>query len=123
MLEFRKKKKIRKILYSPLVLLFLIFIFLILLKGVWGVYKKEKISEENLNREKTELVRLENRQKTLASSIDYLKTEQGLESEIRNKFRAVKENEKVVVIIDDEATGTQKVEATTTKGFWYNLFH
>lgn len=124
MLEFRKKKKIRKMMYSPIVLVLLFVMFGISAKGLWGVYTKEKLSRENLEKEQMELARLESREKILASSINYLKTEQGLENEIRTKFRAVKENEKVAVIIDDGVGTKEEVEvSTTTKGFWYNLFH
>ncbi len=123
MLEFRKKKKIRKVLYSPIVLIVLTIIFFIMAKAVWGVYMKEKLSRQNLEKEKSELERLAIREKSLASSIDYLKTEQGIESEIRTKFRAVRENEKVAVIIEEQASSTPAVATSTSRGFWYNLFH
>jgi cell division protein FtsB len=122
MLEFRKKKKIRKVIYSPIILILLFLLFVILAKGVWGVYQKEKLSAFNLKKEKIELERLQKREKTLASSIDYLKTDQGVENEIRTKFRAVKENEKVAVIIDEEAT-TTSTSTPVKRSFWYRLFH
>ncbi|MEK7464000.1 MAG: septum formation initiator family protein [Patescibacteria group bacterium] len=122
MLEFQKKKKLRKILYSPIVLLLLAIIFILLFRGVWGVYKKNRLSVQNLEQERNELERFALREKNLAASLDYLKTDQGIESEIRAKFRVVKEGEQVAVIIDGQATGTAQT-ATTTRGFWYRLFH
>lgn len=122
MLEFQKKKQIRKIIYSPIILLILGIILVLLVRGAWGVYKKAQISSQNLEQERNELEKLATREKNLASSIDYLKTDQGIESEIRTKFRAVKEGEKVVVIVDDQASITPRT-ATTTHGFWYNMFH
>jgi cell division protein FtsB len=88
------------------------------------VYKKAKLSKQNLERERKELEKLAIREKTLASSIDYLKTDQGIEDEIRTKFRAVKDGEKVVVIIDNQSTTTipENKQASSTS-FWYNLFH
>ncbi|MDO8430518.1 MAG: hypothetical protein Q7S72_00815 [Candidatus Taylorbacteria bacterium] len=123
MLEFQKKKKIRRILYSPIVLIILSGLLIVLVSGVWGVYKKTQLSIENLEREKMEFEKLVIREKTLASSIDYLKTEQGIENEIRTKFRAVKEGEKVVVIIDNQASVTPTGVSTSTAGFWYKVFH
>lgn len=120
--DFQRKKKIKKILYSPIVLLLLSIIFVIVLRGVWSVYKKSQISSENLEREKIELSKLIERQKNLANSIDYLKTEQGIEDEIRTKFRVVKEGEHVAVIIKEEIPTTSTKLATTT-GFWSRLFH
>ena len=123
MLDFQKKKKIRKILYSPFVLITLFIITILISSGVISVYKKAKLSEENLEREKRELERLAIREKTLTSSINYLKTDQGIEDEIRTKFRAVREGEKVVVIIDNQPTTTSVINTSTTTSFWYRLFH
>ena len=124
MLDFQRKKKIRKTLYSPFVLVLLFIIMIILSSGVFGVYKKSKLSKANLEREKKELEKLAMREKILASSIDYLKTDQGVEDEIRTKFRAVKDGEKVVVIIDEQSTSTPiESEQASSTSFWYNLFH
>lgn len=122
MKQFQQKKRIRKILYSPIVLLILGIIAVLLLRGSLGVYNKHKISEQNLERERFELQKLISREENLVSSLDYLKTDQGVENEIRSKFRAVKEGEKVAVIIDDKSPASS---STTTQehGFWYNLFH
>jgi cell division protein FtsB len=122
MQEFQQKKKIRRILYSPVTLVVLAILLLILVKGVWGVYVKEKLSSDNLNQEKNELAKLEDREKSLAASFEYLKTDQGIENEIRTKFRAVKEGEKLSVIVD-EKTPTSSTTTTEKHGFWYNLFH
>jgi cell division protein FtsB len=121
MVDFQTKKRIRKIMYSPLVLVILTIILLVLLSGVWGVYNKAKLSSANLERERNEVNKLTVRQQNLANSIDYLKTEQGVENEIRTKFRAVKEGEQVAVIVEDKQAST--TSTTTKKGFWYNLFH
>lgn len=122
MLEFQKKKQLRKILYSPVVLLILAFIFILILRGVWSVYEKAQLSAENLEKERNELQKLAQREKNLAASLDYLKTDQGVENEIRTKFRAVKEDEYVAVIIDTQ-TPTTSTATTTKGGFWYRLFH
>ncbi len=122
MLEFQKKKKIKKILYSPIVLIILALLVVFLIKGAWSVYKKESLSMQNLEKERIELEKLLLREKSLASSLDYLKTDQGIESEIRSKFRAVKEGEKVAVIVDEQVP-TSSATTTQKHGFWYNLFH
>jgi cell division protein FtsB len=124
MLEFRKKKRIRKIIYSPITLIFLCIAFAIIVKGLWGVYQKEKISAMNLDREEREYQRLSSREKNLADSINYLKTDEGVENEIRTKFRAVKNDERVAVIIDDDSSTTPPTPTTTPRhSFWYDLFY
>lgn len=122
MREFQKKKKIRNWIYSPLSLLVLLILFIVIAKSLFGVYQKEKISAANLERERIELAKLVAREDNLASSLEYLKTDAGVESEIRGKFRAVKEGEQVAVIVDNEAA-TSSQTATSTRGFWYRLFH
>jgi len=122
MLDFQRKRNFRKILYSPLVIIPMAILFVILASGVWGVYNKSKLSSANLLREQLELAKLEDRQRNLATSIDYLKTEQGLEDEIRTKFRAVKEGERIAVIIDgDKGTTTPVVQ--NNNSLLYRVFH
>jgi cell division protein FtsB len=121
MLEFRKKKRIQKIIYSPIVLLILAIVLVLLLRGVVGVYKKERLTQHNLTKDKMELSKIISRQNNLASSLDYLKTEQGIESEIRSKFRVVKDGEKVSIIIDDQKIGEPVSTTTTENSFWYNI--
>ena len=113
----------RKILYSPVTLFFLALIFLFLLKSLWGAYAKASLSASNLEKEKAELERIKSREKTLAHSIEFLRTEQGIESEIRTKFRAVKEGESVAVILDSDSTHLSIASTTTiVVGFWGRIF-
>lgn len=121
MFEFQKRKKIRKIIHSPYFLAFFFFLFILVLKGTYGVYTKDRISYEKLNIEKIENNKLLERKNNLTSSIDFLKTERGIESEIRSKFRAVKDGESVTVIIDKK--DSTDIQATTTKKrSWYSWF-
>lgn len=122
MVEFNRKKTYKRFIYSPVTLLLLLIVFILLLKAVWGVYKKSEISSANLERAQVEFNKMESRQKELAQSVEYLKTDQGIDAEIRSKFRVVKEGESVAVIVDNEATSTSPLVATTTKSFWRNLF-
>ncbi len=123
MLDFQNKKRIRKILYSPVFLILLGVILFSMLRGVWNVYKKERLSMENLKQEQVEHDKLIARQNNLASSLEYLKTEDGIESEIRSKFRAIKDGEQVTVIIDNSLPPLSPATTTIERGFWYNLFH
>ncbi len=123
MFDFQKKKRIRKVIYSPITLIFLTIIFISLLKGVWNVQKKTELSSSNLEKEKIELQKLVTREQNLASSIDYLKTEQGIESEIRTKFRVAKDGEMVAIIIDDKIGTSSLATSTPKKSLLYRLFH
>ena len=121
--DFQRKRNIRKFMYSPLVLIAMLVIFLILVSGVWGVYNKARISRLNLEREKTELAKLAVRQQKLSTSIEYLKTEQGVEDEIRTKFRAVRDGEKIAVIINTNTASTSSITSSTTESLLFKVFH
>lgn len=123
MLDFQKKKRIRKVIYSPITLILLAILFISLLKGVWNVKKKSEFSLSNLEKERIELQKLVTREQNLASSIDYLKTEQGIESEIRTKFRVARDGEMVAIIIDDRGSTSTSSTSTPERSLLYRFFH
>ncbi len=102
MKEFERKKKVKKIMYSRTVIFLLFLLFIFLLHATYGVYKKEKLTRINLAQIELERSSLDIRYQKLEKSVAYLQTDEGVESEIRNKFRAVKPGEQVAVIINNE---------------------
>ncbi len=119
MREFEQKKKLRKVLYSRTIIFFLFLIVLFLARATWKVYKKEQITRHNLNQVADEYKRLEERELAIKSSVDYLQTDKGVESEIRSKFRAVKPGEQVAIIINDEVK--KPVPPPIEKTFWQKV--
>ena len=87
---------------SYLTIVVLLFILVLLARAAWNIRQKTLLGEEGLTQVQTELVKLEERKRTLAGQVDYLSTEQGIEAELRTKYRAVKEGESVAVILDDK---------------------
>jgi cell division protein FtsB len=122
MVDFNRKKSYRKYIYSPFSLFLLFIIFILLLKALWGVYTKERRSAAYLEREQSELNRVLDRKKELAQAVEYLKTDRGVEAEIRSKFRVVKEGEKVAVIVGDEKVEATTTATTTPPGFFSKYF-
>jgi len=116
-MDFEQKRKFKKFVYSKPVLVALFLLVFFVGKATWNVYDKLEMSKLNLEKEMRELQKLQERQAALASQIDYLQTDQGVEAEIRKKYRVVKEGEEIAVIIDDDIT---LPEATTTpkRSFW-----
>ncbi len=123
MIEFQKKKKIKSIVYSPIVLTVLFILLLFLINGVLNVHERAIISINNLKREQIELNKIIEREKKLESSLEYLKTDQGIEEEIRSKFRAVKEGEKIAVILDDVSTSTASSTTEQNIGLWNRIIN
>jgi cell division protein FtsB len=130
-MDFQKKKKIKNIIQSPASILILFIVFIILIRAIFSVYQKQNISIQNLAKEKMEYEKMSQRKEKLVSSIEYLKTDDGVESEIRNKFRLVKQGESIAVIINDEASSTKNTikspqntsEISTSTSFFGKIFN
>lgn len=119
MREFEQKKKLRKILYSRTVIFILCIVVVFLSQATWKVYKKEKITRDNLNQIADEYKKLEARESSIKSSVDFLQTDKGVESEIRSKFRAVKPGEQVAIIINDEVK--KEIPPMPPETFWMKI--
>lgn len=78
-------------------------------KGVWSLVQKNQIAHQNYNEAENRLAELEKEKKQLAANVAILKTDRGIETEIRKNFSVVKEGEKVITIVDNS-----QVVATTT---------
>ncbi|MFA6797232.1 MAG: septum formation initiator family protein [Candidatus Paceibacterota bacterium] len=100
MFDYQQKKRIRKIIYSKVTLVVLFILIIILAKANYGIYKKEVVSRENYNIVKEDFDSLKERRAVLKSEIERLKTEEGVEEEIRSKFDVSRPGEIVVNVID-----------------------
>ena len=120
MLEFQQKRKIRKILYSPITLIALTIVAIFFVRGAWNVYQKESASQGYLDQAQDELTKVSATQAELSHSVAELQTQQGIEADIRHKFRVVKPGEQIAVIVDDNASGTAS-STPQTGGFWAKI--
>ncbi len=120
MLEFQEKRKIKKLIYSKITLVILIILIIFMLKTVWGVYQKERLTKENLTKTNNNLSTLLVREKMLSSGIDKLKTDNGIEQEIREKYGLVKPGEEVIILVDRDE-GTSSLPISSRAGFWQKV--
>ncbi len=120
-----KKKKAGKKFLSWFIIIILFFLSLFLIKSVYGVFSEERKS--NLNKKESVYIYDELKEKELQilSEIEYLKTEKGVETELRDKFRVVKKGEQMAVIINskDDDKGFFKKEKETIFEKVKNLFN
>lgn len=114
MREFESKKKFRKFLYSRTMIFILFVVFVFLVRATWKVYKQEQVSRANLQKVMNETDRLTARENTLKQDISYLETDDGVDAEIRQKFRAVKPGEQVAVIVREQRRKDIHLDAETT---------
>ena len=102
MFEFQERRKLKKFLYSPIILIVLLIILILLLKAMWGVYLKSSYTKENLDRVNHDLAELRERERILSNEIEYLRTTGGKEEEIRERVGLVKPNEDIFIITNKD---------------------
>jgi len=95
-----KQRKIKRKIYSWWSAAILAVIAFFFLNNTWDVYRKYSASKQNVEGLEEQYKNAQNRERELSGKIDNLRTEKGLEQEIREKFNVAKEGEKVVVIVN-----------------------
>jgi cell division protein FtsB len=120
MLEFQEKRKIKNLLYSRFTLVILIILIVLLLNAVWGVYKKQNLTKDNLTKTAATFEGLQVREKMLSVEIERLKTESGTEAVIREKYGLVKPGEEVIVVVNKDGDIGSNT-ASSTVGFWQGI--
>ncbi|MFA6889040.1 MAG: septum formation initiator family protein, partial [Candidatus Woesearchaeota archaeon] len=101
MAEFNRKK-MHSFWYSPLALLVLFFILVVFAYSIIGLIEKEREVSEKKDLVLSQIDTLRNRENLITKDIEKLKTSEGIEETIRDKYQVVKEGEKMVVIVDQE---------------------
>ncbi len=112
-MKYRKPGLFSKIMSSRLVLIVLICLFAFLTKVSFTMKDRLESSKNKLNLANSELTKLKNHQADLANKIQYLSTEQGIEAELRTKYRAIRNGESVAVIIDEDKQATSTATSST----------
>lgn len=121
-----KNKVWNKILYSKLTLGFLLILCGFLAVSVYGRYTIERDMAGRREAKEMELNKLEERKEMLEEKVDYLSNERGVEAEIRKHFDVAKEDEQVIVLVNN-ARPNNIIPATTTtesdvkESFWSKL--
>jgi cell division protein FtsB len=120
MIDFQQKKQFKKIIYSKI--FFVIFIILIFFLGraTYNIYNKSKLSYDNYIIVKRDYENLKDRKGMLVSEINRLKTDSGIEEEIRDKFNVAKPGETVVTVISSSSVSADINDSN--KGFWSGLW-
>jgi cell division protein FtsB len=116
MAEFNKKNNYN-FWHSPLVLLLLFCILVLFIYNMMGLAIKERETARKKDLILSNIETLRIREKNLNSDIEKLKTDEGVEETIRDKYQVVKPDEKMVTIVDEEKNITSVVELKSKHGF------
>lgn len=119
MLDFQQKRKVKSFMYNRVTIGILFVIMLFVTRSTWSVYQKQIQSESLKSLSEKKVLELELRNKEINDKIQALETSQGIEKEIRSKFNVVKENENMVIIIDENKDNDSV--STTTESFWKRI--
>ena len=78
----------------------LIIILILMFRAVWGIYIKNDFTKHNLDRVNDDYYNLKQREEKLIDEISFLKTTDGQEEELREKYGVAKPNEEVIIIVN-----------------------
>ena len=116
MIDFQQKKQFKKIIHSKVFFLVFLIIIIFLGRSTYDIYQRQKLSATNYTGVKKNYDSIKERKDMLESEIDRLKTDTGIEEEIRGKFNVAKPGETVVTIVD--STSTSAGSGSVKRGFW-----
>ncbi len=124
MLRFYKRKKnIGQVCCSwPSIFILLVVVFF-LTKSVFNIYQEKDRSSEK--RTQSELVydELKETEDSILTEIESLKTEKGIEIELRDKFRVVKEGEQMAVIINSGEEIDSNIKYIVNENIFQKFFN
>jgi cell division protein FtsB len=118
MKEFQEKHKIRQKKRSRIVLFFMLILLISLVRGTTNTYFKERESRVEVDRVMKEKQELEKRYAVMSEQSEALKSDIGVESEIRSKFDVAKEGEGVIVIVEKDTPIIEGDKRGVLRKFW-----
>lgn len=123
MKNFQRGINFRNILQSRPVLVLLGLLIIFLAVGVFNLMGKMRVTIENKRLVENKVIELEKERIKLSTDISKLKTESGIEENIRQKFGLAKEGEGMIIVIDDQnKIVNEEIENGGFFSFFTNLF-
>ena len=116
MKSFQQKRGFRNIIHSRPILALLGILVLIFAWSMIGFMNKMQMTIENRKIAEDKVAQLEEKKEKLSYDITRLKTDQGVEESIREKFGLAKEGEGLIIIIENKNKPAVKVACP--KGFF-----
>lgn len=101
MSEFNNRNKYH-FWHSPLVLVVMFCLIILFIYNIINLIEKERETTKKKIIAQEQVDNLKYRELSISKEINKLKTEDGIEESIREKYQVVKPGEKIVVIVNEE---------------------
>jgi len=110
MRNFQEKRRFKQVMQSKPVLALLGIMILVFAWSVFGLIGKMRETIKNKEVAEEKIQELQKEKEQLTNNINQLKTNQGIEENIREKYGLAKDGESMIVVVDDKnspATDTE----------------
>ena len=115
MKSFQQKRGFRNIIHSRPILALLGILVLIFAWSMIGFMNKMQMTIENRKIAEDKVAQLEEKKEKLSYDITRLKTDQGVEESIREKFGLAKEGEGLIIIIENKNKSSLRLKISINK--------
>lgn len=124
MKNFQKNGRFKLMLQSKPFLILLGFIIFAFFFSMFGFFEKVEETSKNRKIAKEEIMELEKSKEKFKTDIESLKTEKGIEGNIREKFGLAKEGENMILVVEDKNSAETQKESDSGNlwSFLKNLF-
>lgn len=112
----------KRFIYSPVGIIIGCIGLFILVRAALNIHEKAVTSQNRLTEAQAELASLGQQKESLSNSISYLSTSAGIETELREKYHAIKPGESVAVIVGDSSGDASSTSSSTpSESLWGRL--
>ena len=118
--DFKRKKRLHHVLYSPAISVLLVVLLLLGVRAAWSAYGKSKEARTSLAETERQYESLGGRKDYLESETEYLATSRGKEEALRNRYSVARSGEALVIIVDGSSTASTSGEKGG--GFWGRIW-
>ena len=124
MKSFQKNNRLSDVMQSKTSLVILGIIILVFAYSMFSFLNKMIETSKNKKIVQDKIAELQKSKEKLNLDINKLKTEKGVEENIREKFGLAKDGENMILVVDDQTNKQteQKAEAVSFWSFFKNLF-
>lgn len=120
MTAFVQRKDPVRLMRRRILIVLLLLLVAAAMRGVWGVYQKERESRALRQEAEAQLAEIEKRENALRADIATLKSDRGVERVLREEYEMAERGEGVIVIVESTEPPSEP-EPTTFEKFRKSL--